>query len=281
MTSDYMEWLNQNRHRSYPMVRDEWREKVAPTDPFDCILLDALVFDSDAGEVKPLLLNRVEVSRGATKVFMEYGGSEIKIVLTEGETSGEGSYERMKCSFGTGGARNAMASFAFSSHAYIRELVNDGTYEFGCRVLPTRVVSLSDGYGVDGISTNGSEGVDGHDAPSEADGDVVLEDGYRTSPIISRGRVLVRVGRRYGLDPCHHDYGVAGAKDCRKPLFFFCGQNAVNSGNIILKGGRGITVKQGGKYDVTTGHCAGKTVPCIEIIAGRELLDLYRPSGQA
>lgn len=277
MTSEYMEWLNQNRHRAYPMVRDEWRRKVMPTDPYDCILLDALAFDSDASEVKDLTLDKIEVSRSATKVHVSYGGNQIKLVLTEGDVSGEGSYERIKCVF-PGAARNVMASFALSSHAYIKELLPDGTYEFGCHILPTRVVSLSDGYGVDRITANGSTGVDGHAVAAAADGEVVLEDGYRTSPIISHGRVLVRVGKRYGLDPCHFDFGVAGAKDCRKPLFFFCGQNAINSGNLILKGGKGVSVKSGGKYDVITGHCAGKTLPCIEIIAGRELLDMYRPS---
>lgn len=278
MTSEYMEWLNQNRYRSYPMIRDEWRQKVSPTDPFDGILLDALVFDSDSSTARDLMLVKVEVSRSATEVFLRYGQRDVKVILTEGQPSGELSYELVKCTFQTSGARNAMASFAFSSHAYLKELLADGVYEFGCRVLPTRIISLSDGYGVDGILTNGSVGVDGHADAGVSDGNVVLEDGYRTSPIISRNRVLVRVGRRFGLDPCHYDYGAAGAKDCRKPLFFFCGQNAVNSGNVILKGGKGITVKQGGKYDVTTGHCAGKTIPCIEIVAGRELLDLYRPS---
>ena len=36
----------------------------------------------------------------------------------------------------------------------------------------------------------------------------------------------------------------------RKPLFFFCGQNAINSGNVVLKGGYGISVSQGRKPSV-------------------------------
>lgn len=109
----------------------------------------------------------------------------------------------------------------------------------------------------------------------------MLEDGYRTSPIVYGGRVFVRVGRRYGLDPCHYDFGDASARDCRRPLFFFCGQNAINNGNIVLRGGRGISVMQGGTYEVNDpkSKANGRSVPCIEIVAGRELLDICRPDG--
>lgn len=277
MTSVYTEWLDQNRHRSYPMEREEWRSRVSPESGLDCILLDALVFDSDASSIGTLIFSKVEISRDATNVYLIYRGKTVTITLTEGLSSGEESYERIKLAVDVGGERRITMSLAFSSHAYIRDILSDGVYDLNCSVLPARVISLSDGYGVDALVTNGSTGVAGHDAISDADGDVVLEDGYRTSPIIHRGRVVVRVGKRYGLDPCHYDYGVKGAKDCRKPLFFFCGQNAVNSGNVFLKGGRGVSVQQGRSYVVKSGSCAGKAIPCIEIVAGRELLDIYRP----
>ena len=50
-----------------------------------------------------------------------------------------------------------------------------------------------------------------------------------------------------------------------------------NGGNVILKGGAGISVSQGRSYKVRSGSCAGKTIPCVEIVAGREILDVYRP----
>lgn len=277
MTSVYTEWLDQNRRRSYPMEREEWRSRVSSESGLDCILLDALVFDSDASSIGTLIFSKVEISRDATNVYLIYRGKTVTITLTEGLSSGEESYERVKLAVDVGGERMVTMSLAFSSHAYIRDMLADGIYDLNCSVLPTRVISLSDGYGVDALITNGSIGVAGHDAMSEANGDVVLEDGYRTSPIVHRGRVMVRVGKRYGLDPCHYDYGANGAKDCRKPLFFFCGQNAVNSGNILLKGGKGVSVQQGRSYVVKSGSCAGKTIPCIEIVAGRELLDIYHP----
>ena len=278
MTTEMMGWLNQNRYRSYPMVRDEWREKVSPDSGLDKVLLDVLVFDSNASrkDLKDLVVSKIVVTSDSTEVFFKYGDAQFSIPVPEGEPSGEGSYVRIRGVI-PGTSRDATISLVFSSRANIDGFLPIGEWELGCRVLSTRVVGLSDGYGVDGISTNGSAGVDGHDAPASASGEVVLEDGYRTSPIISGGKVHVRVGRRYGQDPCGHDYGEAGSRDCRKPLFFFCGQNAVNSGNIVIKGGVGVNVVQGRNYTVRDGICAGKSIPAIEIIAGRELLDMYKP----
>lgn len=281
MTSNTMDWLNQNRHRSFPLIRSEWREKVSPESGLDCILLDAVLLDSDASAVRSLMLSSIAISRSATKVSLKYGDEQLEFTLIEGETSGAGSFEVFKCAIRGAGARTATLSLAFSSHAYIKERVSDGIWDIGCNVLPSRVLRLTDGFGVDGIVSNGSKCVDGHDAAAEAYGDVVLEDGYRTSPIIRNGQILVRVGKRYGYNPCKHRCEGDSSLDCRKPLFFFCGQNAVNGGNVILKGGKGISVVQGRSYTVhpddTTSKCAGKTIPCIEIIAGSELMDLYKP----
>lgn len=280
MTSETMGWLNQNRYRSYPMCRDEWREKVSPGSGLDRVLLDALVFDGDSDGARDLAVTRISVSRSETRVSFKYGEEEFNVVLSGGEQSGEGSYERVHGSISCGGMRNATFSLAFSSHAYISDVLPDGEWELGCHVLPSRVLCMSDGFGVDCVSTNGSAGVEGREDASDASGDVVLEDGYRTSPVISNGRVLVRVGRRYGLDPCAYDFSDGGRADCRKPLFFFCGQNAVNGGNVVLKGGAGVNVAQGRGYAVRDGTCAGKVVPAIEIVADKRLLDIYKPSGE-
>lgn len=280
MTSETMGWLNQNRYRSYPMCSGEWRGKVSPGSGLDVVLLDALVFDGDSSAVRSLVLSRISVSSDRTEATFSYGGSEFSVVLSGGDQSGEGSFERVKGAISCGGDRNAAFSLAFSSHAYIRGVLSDGVWELGCRVLPSRVMCMSDGLGVDYVSTKGSKGVAGREAAADASGDVVLEDGYRTSPVISNGRVLVRVGRRYGYNPCRHDFGDEDQVDCKKPLFFFCGQNAVNGGNVILKGGAGVGVVQGRSYAVRDGTCAGRSVPAIEIIADKSLLDIYKPGGQ-
>ena len=279
LTSKTMEWLNHNRHRSYPMKRDEWREKASPTSGLDCILLDATLFDPDARGDESLIVSRVKVAENATRIAFIYGGRMFGVVLSGGEEIGDGSFELVRGVVEGSGTRGASVSLVFSSHAYIRSVVGDGEWKLDSPVLDSRVVRVSDGIGVDGISVNGSEGVSGHDSASKASGDVVLEDGYRTSPIIYGGKVFVRVGRRYGYNPCKFDFGDAGSRDCRRPLFFFCGQNAVNNGNIVLRGGKGVSVSQGRSYTVTDAKskCNGMTIPCVEIVAGRELVDICNP----
>ena len=281
LTDKTMDWLNQNRHRSYPMQRDAWREKVSPGSGLDCVLLDALVFDADSAGGETFELVSVEVESSRTAVTIRYGGSEFTESVPNGTASGEGSFHFRRRLLPSSGRRYAVASLVFSSHAYIKEAVGQGSWNLQCPLLATRVATLTDGIGVDRISVNGSSGVADHEeAKRDVDGDIVLEDGYRTSPVINNGRVLVRVGKRYGLDPCTYDFGNAGDRDCRRPLFYFCGQNAVNSGNIVLSGGKGISVMQGGKYVVhdSNSKCNGKSIPCIEIVAGRELLEMYKPT---
>lgn len=274
MTSRLMEWLNQNRHRSYPMARDEWREKASPESGLDCVLLDAMVFDADANGNEALVLESVTVSSSESVVSMSYGGRTFDIHLSGGSESGEGSYECIRGVVRGSGDRGASMTLCLSSHAYIRSTLGDGTWSIGATVLPSRVLRVSDGFGVDSLHTRGSSKIRG---AADASGDVVLEDGYRTSPIVYNGGVLVRVGQRYGLNPCKYDFGEDGDINCREPLFYFCGQNGINSGNIVIKGGKGISVTQGRSYRVRSGSQAGKTIPCIEIVAGKELLDIYSP----
>lgn len=279
LTAKTMDWLDSNRNRSYPMKSDEWRSKVSPESGLDCVVLDALLFDSDAKGDEILSITMIEVQESGTKIAFRYGGSEFEVAISEGSESGEESYRCIKGVVPGAGSRGASVSLVFSSHPYIRSAVGDGKWMLDCPVLESRVVRISDGAGVDSISVNGSEGVEGHDSPADVSGDVVLEDGYRTSPIIFRGNVFVRVGRRFGYDPCNFDFGDASSRDCRRPLLFFCGQNAINSGNIMLKGGKGISVSNGGNYTVRDrkSKCNGMTIPCVEIVAGRELLDMCKP----
>lgn len=277
LTDKTMEWLNQNRYRSYPFSREEWREKVSPSSGLDCVVLDALVFDADAEGDEELVIMSVSVSSDRTVVGMSYGRTAFHVSLSGGELSGDGSFESFVGTVDRGRGRPASVSISMSSHAYILDAVGEGSWDLGCGVIRSRVVRITDGYGVGGIKTNGSHCVEGHGERSVASGDVVLEDGFRTSPIIHRGKVLVRVGKKYGYDPCRHECGESYADDCRDQLLFFCGQNAINSGNVVIKGGRGVSVEQGRNYVVRSGSQAGKSVPCIEIIAGSELLDIYKP----
>lgn len=280
LTTRSMEWLNANRRRAYPLARDAWRRRNPSNPGFDAILLDALVLDTDAKGTEELVLESADVGREKTIIGMKYGGSFFSVDLSGGTESGSGSFSCLRGIVRGTGLRGASVSLAFSSHAYLLGALGIGKWTFGCPVLRSRLIAVSDGMGVESLKTGGSAGVEGHGEPAEASGDVVLEDGYRTSPIVYGGKVFVRVGRRYGLDPCHYDFGDAGARDCRNPLFFFCGQNAVNGGNVMLRGGRGIIVTQGGSYTVDDDNSKanGRTVPCIEISAGRELLDICRPA---
>lgn len=286
LTSKSMEWLNQNRYRAYPASRDEWRSKVPAGSGLDRVLLDALVLDSDAKGGESLYLASVEIGQSSTVVLFRYGAKEFTVEISGGEISGEESYEHWRGAISGNNDRLVYVSLSLSSHAYILSEVGvtDGAISLNVPILPARVVGLTEGLGVDGIDTNGSAHV--HQDPKRAVGDVVLEDGYRTSPIIHNGKVVVRVGKRYGIDPCKYPYGSAGSVNCEAPMFFFCGQNGVNSGNVVLSGGKGITVLQGKQYTVTLRGDAydarrrrfrGRSIPCVEIIAGPELLDMYRP----
>lgn len=279
LTADTMEWLNMNRRRSYPMRREEWRMKVPPESGLDCVLLDALAFDPDSSGSEEFTLESVEVREDGATVTMKYGGSTFAVPLSGGDSSGEGSYVCVRGTVQKGGLRPVSISLSFSSHAYMLDAIGEGAWTLGCPVMESRAVRLSDGVGVDSVSVNGSQGVEGHESKASLSGDVVLEDGFRTSPVVHRGEVVVRVGNRYGLDPCKYEFGEDALPDCRKPLFFFCGQNAVNGGNVVLQGGEGISITQGRKFlvDNPDSKCYGMRIPCIEIIAGKQLLDLYAP----
>ncbi len=277
-TEKTMEWLNQNRNRSYPMETYQWRKKVSPESGLDCIVLDATVFDPDSYDSASLVVEGLDVVSDMTTIHMLYRSIGFDVELRGGDLSGEGSFESRRIALNGGWLRPASISISMSSHAYIIDRIGTGSWMLKCPVLDSRVIRMTHGVGVDRIQYNGSEGVEGRSSEGHASGDVILEDGYRTSPIIHRGKILVRVGKKYGYDPCMYDYGEDGAVDCKSPMFFFCGQNAVNGGNVILKGGKGIAVTQGRSYHVKTGSCAGKDIPCIEIVAGRELLNIYRPS---
>lgn len=287
LTGRSMGWLDQNRHRAYPMDRDEWRERVSPESGLDCVLLDATVFDACSPGIERLRMLSVEVSSGSgsgpgsqeghAKITMEYAGKPFEVEFSGGDSSGPGSFFVYRGWVPGGGDRPASVSLVFSSYRHMFGIVGKGKWEIGCSALRSRVANLCGGAGVDFVSAGGSEGVEGHDVPSVVSGDVLLEDGYRTSPIIWNGKVFVRVGRRYGHDPCSAGFGSSGSPDCGSPLFFFCGQNAINGGNVVIKGGRGISVAGGRGYKVRSGTCSGKTIPCVEIVAGRELSGIAKP----
>lgn len=156
LTSRSMEWLSQNRHRSYPVVRDEWREKVSPGSGLDGVLLDALVFNGDADGDETMSVVSVSVGDDSTCVCFDYGGSKFDITVPMGDESGEGSYFAVRGVVRGRGKRGAAVSLVFSSHRYIVGTAGKGTWNLGCRIIPSRVVNLVDGFGVDGIRVNGS-----------------------------------------------------------------------------------------------------------------------------
>ena len=93
LTDRSMEWLNQNRHRSYPMERDGWREKVSPTSGLDCVILDATVFDAAATGDEKLVVESISVSSSETTIVMSYSGRTFTVTLEGGDLSGDGSFE--------------------------------------------------------------------------------------------------------------------------------------------------------------------------------------------
>ena len=294
------DWYDENRYRSYPFRNDEglviktdnpetWTGVELTRAP-NCVLLGATVVDTrtEASEDSDCILkcSRYVVSEESTSVFFSYSGKNFSFSLVGGEMSGDEAFQTISGELrDEAWSRPVKISLTFSSHAFILSRVPLGTYKFSGTVLPSRVIILPTGSGVDGIVTNGSAKVQGGGV---ATGTVVLEDGFRTSPVVHNGNVRVRIGPAYGKDPCHYDSGSPGNDPCDEFMFFFCGQNAVNSGNIVMRGGSGVSVTQGRMYvvkkEIPDGNggvaaSVGEAIPCIEISATTPLMNLYLPPG--
>lgn len=261
-----MGWLNHNRFRSYPMEREAWRDAVGAGSPLDCVLLDAVVFDAtDGSEGRALVMTECDVGDDHTDARFSYGDIPFSVRLEGGETSGEASFEscRMTLEVDDSGVPVCL-SMVFSSHAFVLEAAGRGRRTMRVPAMPSRIVRIPGGHGLDAIHVGGSAGAAGG---GDVSGDVVLEDGFRTKSVVRDGAILVKVGPGYGKEPCGSD---PDAEDqCSNLMFFFCGQNATGSksGNVALSGGRGVTVSQG-EYRGT---------PCVEIVADSELMSIYRP----
>jgi len=286
MTGKILDWLNSNRFRAYPLVNDSGIIVDGKRIP-DAVLLDCHITDTRSiGRIPVLEFTKIEVSASGTTVYFIYDGITSTIHLTGGGISGDDSFTKIVGTLqGSGFSSFVHFSFTFSSHAYLISNVGAGTWCFSGRVLPSKVVSIT-ASGVSGITTNGSYGIQ---SPGVATGHVHLVDGYRTQPRIESGKVVVRVGTNYGYDPCHYQVESSSSDDdyCKDLLFFFCGQNAITSGNVVIQGGPGITVSQGKTYTAhddlydtygRVGIHKGEQVPCVEVIASSELLNIYRPS---
>lgn len=289
MTEKTLDWLNLNRHRAYPLVNDERLVVDGKRIP-DCVLLDCTVMDTRHGIGTPdLIFRRIDVAQERTHVDFTYAGLDFGMDITGGE-DGISVFDGSSTGQGDGiGGEFVHARFVFSSHDRILDEAGEGTWEFSGQVLPTKIATV-EASGVMGISTSGSAFVDGRELPGVATGDVHLVDGYRTQPVVHNGKVVVKVGNSYGFDPCHYYSGPLETPSCDDIMLFFCGQNAVNSGNVILKGGTGVTVTQGRKYvakeDIidtfgNVGIKKGEGVPCIEVVASSELMRIYRPKADA
>lgn len=292
MTQKTLDWLNQNRFRTYPFINNEGciaKDRRVPTS----VLLDCLVVDSQnytPQNIPSLKFNRYKVTKEQTDIFFTYGESEYSITLTGGEISGNNSITRYYGSdFLNTDQESLYISLTFSSHAYILASEGEGEWSFSGKVLPSKIIT-SYISGVKGISTQGSHDVDGRDLPGVATKDIHLVDGYRTQPEIKNNSITIKVGNNYGIDPCHHPRSEEeSGPDCSNLLFFFCGQNAITSGDLIFSGGPGVIVTQGRKYTAkqdildTYGEIGirkGEEIPCIEVRAAPELLRIYRPSSE-
>ena len=290
MTEKVLDWLNHNRFRAYPFVNDDGLLCNGTRVP-DCILLDCMMIDmSYDTPVSDLVFTEFEVDDNSITVSYSYGGVKTvkKITGDESKYAKDAITSRINVvdsAYPGGSLRTSELSLTLSTPEYIIGKVGKGKWSFNGRIIPTKVVKVPTAC-VTGIRTNGSAFVEGFDKPGIAKGDVHLVDGFRTQPVITNGKVLVKVGTSYGYDPCHYK-GRQEHKTtaCSDLLMFFCGQNAVNSGNVVLSGGPGVDVTTGvytAKADIpdskgSVGISAGEVVPCIELIASPELKRLWKP----
>lgn len=286
MTSKTLDWLNSNRFRAYPFVNDRGIIVNGARIP-DCVLLDCMVMDTrDIQDPPELIFTGITVEETYTDVFFSYGDIKTSYRIGSDPSSIEGTFVKVRGRInGDIPSRFVQMRFVFSSPSYIYNSVGTGSWQFNGKVLPTKVVSVK-ASGVSGIKTNGSLLIQG---AGTATGDVHLVDGCRTQPGIKNGKVIVQVGTKYGEDPCWYKKPPEESEnvDCSDLMLFFCGQNAINSGDVSISGGPGVNVTQGRKYTAKhdiidtygkVGISAGESVPCIEIVATTDLLNIYRPS---
>lgn len=311
MTDKILDWLNQNRFRAYPFVDDIGLVSNGSRIP-DCVLLDCLVMDTRHGITSPeLVFTEIDVTSDRTEVKFKYCDEPYAYTLAGSEESSGSSYSAGGATPDIGESSIVRVDgrsisgiddelffikLVFSSHDYILGTVGEGHWEFNGRVLPSKVMSVA-ASGVACLRTAGSAYVQGFNSPGAAKGAVRLVDGFRTQPSIQNGKIVVKVGAHYGEDPCHYreddpEYREQRRKRtaCGELMFFFCGQNATDTGDVALEGGPGVTVKQGGtytaKYDIIDtygeiGVTAGEKIPCIEVVAAPSLLGIYRPADSA
>lgn len=294
MTEKILDWLNHNRFRAYPLVNDKRLLCGGERIP-DCVILDCLVMDTRHGkEDARLVFTHISVGDGETVVSFTYDGMPYSCTLEAGQGVSDDNIVTVGAEVvGSSAEELLYIKLVFSSHDYILEHAGKGEWSFSGEALRSKVVSVA-ASGVMGLKTGGSSHVEGYEQAGTATGVVHLVDGYRTQPVIQNGSVVVKVGTRYGEDPCHYreddpEYldELRNKTDCGELMFFFCGQNAVDSGDVAISGGPGVVVKHGGQYEATrdvvdtygnVGLAAGERIPCIEVIADKGLLRLYRPS---
>lgn len=290
MTKKTLDWLNSNKYRAYPLVNDGGLLCGGVRAP-DYVLLDCTVFDTnpdDSPDVR-MKVTRYEVTDSFVAVTANYGGTTYNIVVpaTATETSADGEEPGVVKVDATetdaSGGEYRRVTFFLSTHAQVLESVGRGVWEFDGTVLPCKVARVN----ASGVMRLASNGCSGESGKSYAVGDVKLVDGYRTQPCVQNGRVVVKVGGRYGVDPCHYKWPDAVEEtDCSNLMFFFCGQNAINSGDVAITGGPGVNVSRGeyeAKQDIedTYGNVGiekGEKVPCIEFVATPDLINIYRPT---
>lgn len=268
MTEKTLDWLNQNRYRAYPLMNDE-RLVTGDVRLPNCILLDCKVMDTRPrpdGSIPHLYLTKVVISKDHTDITLEYDGAEYTLTI-----EGDGDIEKI-----IGTSKYVYMSFTTSSHTKILEFCGEGEWNLKAEVLRSKVICV-DASGVSGITCNGN----GEISADTATGVIRLVDGYRTQPVIKSGKVLVKVGNQYGLNPCRmKGWKTYDTEGCDNLMMFFCGQNAINTGNVVLQGGPGVVVNQG-TYTVKKeiGELkAGDSIPCINVSTTSEVLKIYRPS---
>src|SRR5574344_2365210 len=183
MTSKTEEWLNSNCYRAYPLMNDSRSAAAVGSGLPLSAILDVFLCDysSDSGGGS-LLLSEIDIGESGTDVAFMYAGKQISVYVPVGE----GMYSASVLVSGWDGPAILCGTFSKPSGSDCMSLIFPASER--PEVIPTRVLRLPGGSGINSILVNGSD-EDSMAGRGSVTGRVHLRDGYRTQPVISGGKV--------------------------------------------------------------------------------------------
>ena len=216
--SRYVEWLNGNSARAFPFVEgSSFACADGKSVPLSLVLdLRLVAFGFDPGDVRLVSA----VSNGESCALgLSMDGMSASLTLFPGRRSSERF-------------RLPESDAFLDAMAYCGVVPGAGTYTplDPPSLIPSRVMVLRDGVGVDTLSCG----------EVVASGTIEVEDGINTTADIAGNSVRVRVRRGLGLqEPCPE------IADGRGLLYYLNGQRPDPDGNIGVFAGPGTTARSG------------------------------------